>query len=216
MPRDHHSTTRIQQAARLVAQTYYGDEGRWLCDAFEAINHAYFDGELPYPHISIELTAHGGCLAWCASHDSRPPRIAIHPTLFGFREIENPWGLPTEWLGKAMAFDALLHECLHVSVYYRLGGAVGPTSHNNVQWVSEVNRIAPYLGFADIKAGRQIASRVPIEGETTKTGKPKTKVQKVTNGNISFRAVAGFPHVLRCERKEAAQYYVADKVPLVF
>jgi hypothetical protein len=34
--------TAIEQASRLVAETYYGDKGRWICDAFEAINERYF------------------------------------------------------------------------------------------------------------------------------------------------------------------------------
>ena len=213
---NHHSSLEIQRACRIVAETYYGNRGLWLCDAFEAINRAYFNNELPYPHLSIEITAHGACLAWCSSHDERPPRIAIHPTLFGFRELQNPWGFPTAWLGNTLAFDALVHECLHVSVHYRLGGATGPTSHNNPQWVAEVNRLAPLLGFSGIEAGRQVPKRVPIEGETTKTGKPKTKVKKVTEGNIPFPAVAGFPGVLRQHLGEAAEHYAAGAVPLDF
>src|SRR4051794_23214079 len=193
----NNTSRKIQRACRLVAKTYYGRSGLWLCSAFEAISRAYFSDELPYPHLTIEITSHGRCTAWCSSHPKRPPRIAIHPTLFGFRELENPWRIPTAWLGKALAFDALVHECLHVSVNYRLGGAVGPTSHNNPQWVAEVNRLAPLLGFAGIDAGRQVPKRIPIAGESTKTGKPKTKVEKITEGNIPFPAVAGFPMALR-------------------
>src|SRR4051794_35103110 len=168
------SNKEIERACRLVAETYYGSQGLWLCDAFQAINRAYFGDALPYPHLTIEITPHSGCIAWCSAHDERPPRIAIHPTLFGFRELPNPWGFPTDWLVKALAFDALVHECLHVSVHYRLGGATGPTSHNNPQWVAEVNRLAPLLGFPGIHAGRQVPKRIPIEGETTKRGKPRT------------------------------------------
>ena len=206
----------IQDACRLVAETYYGATGVWLCDAFEAINRAYFGDALPYPHLTIEITPHSGCIAWCSSDPERPPRIAIDPTLFGFRELENPWGLPTDWLGSQLAFDALLHECLHVSVNYLLGGAVGPTSHNNPQWVAEVNRLAPLLGFSGILAGRQVPKRVPIPGETTKRGKAKTKVKKVTEGNIPFPAVAAFPHGLRAHLGTAAEHYTAGKLPLEF
>ena len=213
---NHSSTKEVERACRLVAETYYGSQGLWLCSAFEAINRAYFGNELPYPHLTVEITPHSGCLAWCSSHPKRPPRIAIHPTLFGFRELENPWGFPTEWLGEALAFDAMVHECLHVSVHYRLGGAVGPTSHNNPQWVAEVNRLAPLLGFSGIEAGRQVPKRVPIPGQTTKRGKPKTKVKKVTEGNIPFLAVAGFPQGLRHHLGTAAEHYTAGKPPLEF
>jgi hypothetical protein len=210
------TTSPIQRACRIVAKTFYGDDGLWLCNAFEAINRAYFEDELPYPHLTIEITAHGRCIAWCHSDSSRPPRIAIHPTLFEFREIENPWRIPTAWLGKPLAFDALLHECLHVSVHYRLGGAKGPTSHNNPQWIAEVNRLAPLLGFSGIIAGRQVAKRVPVSGEFTKTGKPKTRVEKVTDGNIPFSCVARFPMDLRQYKKTAASYYTQRSLPLQF
>jgi hypothetical protein len=211
----HMTSYDIQKACRLVAETYYGSQGIWLCNAFEAINRAYFANELPYPHLTIEITAHARCIAWCELSE-RPPRIAIHPTLFGFREKENPWGYPTEWLGPPLAFDSLLHECLHVSVHYRLGGAHGPTSHNNSQWVTEVNRLAPLLGFQDIKAARQVATRVAVDRELTQQGKAKTKVVKVCDGNVPFRAVATFPRGLREHLGTAAEYYTAGKLPLVF
>ena len=57
----------IETALKLVAETYYGDEGAWLYQAFDAINKKLFFGELPYPLITIEITPHSGCLAWCSS-----------------------------------------------------------------------------------------------------------------------------------------------------
>ncbi len=54
--------TDMRAAVRLVAETYYGNYGIWLCDAFEAINAEWFSGNLPYPHIVINITAHGRCL----------------------------------------------------------------------------------------------------------------------------------------------------------
>ena len=215
IPSKPHTLTEIQKACRIVAGTFYGNDGLWLCDVFEVINAAYFEGELPYPHISIEITAHSACLGWCSAHVGRPPHIAVHPTVLGPRETDNPWGVPTNWLGRAFAFDVLLHECIHASVHYRLGGATGPTSHNNLQWVSEVNRLAPYLGFRGIEAGRQVARRVPVEGaELTKRGKLPTRVVKVDLGNIPFRVVASFPQGLRSHLGTAKQYYRAGKLPL--
>ena len=40
-----------------MAERYYRERGLWLCNLFEAINEQLFFGELPYPHICIELTA---------------------------------------------------------------------------------------------------------------------------------------------------------------
>jgi hypothetical protein len=101
-------------------------------------------------------------------------------------------------------------------VNYLLGGATGPTSHNNPQWVTEVNRLAPLLGFSDIQAGRQVAKRVPIGGKLTVTGKPRTTVKRVTEGNIPFSAVSGFPRALRLHLNTAEEYYTSGELPLDF
>ena len=211
-------TTRrkIESACKLVAETYFGDHGRWLYDAFAAINEQIFDGELPCPLITIEITPHSGCLAWCSSSDERPPRMAIHPTLFGVREDgeKSPWGVPPSWFGKRFVFDALLHECIHASVHYRLGGHDGPSSHNNEPWIAEVNRIAPLLGFRNVNAARQLPKRVPIPGEFTKTGKPATRVQKVSDGNIPFSAAAMFPRALRVHYGSANGFYRRGRFPI--
>ena len=47
---------------KLVAETYYGDEGAWLYQAFDAINKKLFFGELPYRGMatkSRKLGHHG-------------------------------------------------------------------------------------------------------------------------------------------------------------
>ena len=170
---------------------------------------------IAYPLITIEITPHSGCLAWCSSSDERPPRIAIHPTLFGIREDGKkvPWGVPPRWLGRKFTFDALVHECMHASVHYRLGGYVGPSSHNNDAWISEVNRLAPLLGFRNIKAGRQVPKRVAIPDELTSTGRPATRVQKVNLGNIPFSAAAMFPRALREHGGSADGFYKRGRLP---
>lgn len=210
------SRSRISSACKLVAATYFGDQGAWLYEAFDAVNDKFFGGELPYPLITVEITPYSGCLAWCSSSDTRPPRVAIHPTLFGVRERGEkvPWGVPPSWLGKRYAFDALVHECMHASVHYRLGGYTGPSSHNNDAWISEVNRLAPLMGFKNIEAGRQVPKRVPIPGEFSKTGRPATRVQKVSLGNIPFTAAARFPTALRQHQGSANGYYRRGKLPV--
>lgn len=204
----------IEESCKLVAETYYGEKGIWLYRAFEAINKELFDDALPYPHIVLALTPHGHCLASTLPADQRPPTIVIHPVLFGFLEKEKPWQIPKEWLGKRFVLDALIHECMHVSVHYRLGGYTGESSHNNPQWVGEVNRLAPLLGFNRVEAAISKVSRVPIEGEYTKTGKAKTKPQRTNTGNIPFEVVSTFPHSLRMHQKTAAQYYLKGDYPV--
>ena len=52
----------IETALKLVAETYYGDEGAWLYQAFDAINKKLFFGELPYRGMatkSRKLGHHG-------------------------------------------------------------------------------------------------------------------------------------------------------------
>ena len=211
---EDHST--IESACKRVAETFYGERGTWLYRAFEAINAELFFGELPYPLISIEITPHSRCLGWCSSTDIRPPRIAIHPTLFGVREQGErvPWGVPGTWLGKRFVFDVLLHECIHASVHYRLGGYIGPSSHNNEQWISEVNRVAPLLGFSGVRAGRQVAKRVPVPGKFTKRGKAVTRVKKVGLGNVPYSAAASFPLSLRVHKETATRHYRCGRLPL--
>src|SRR5687768_7030600 len=98
----------LQSACRSVVETFYGEDGRWLCAAYDAINAAYFEGWLPFPLLTIEITHDSACLVWCSADPGRPPHIAIHPTVFGPRRKVNPWGVPEGWLGRAFAFDVLL------------------------------------------------------------------------------------------------------------
>jgi hypothetical protein len=195
-------------ALRLVAMYFDGERGLWAYDMFDAINAAYFESKLPTPKIQWELTAHGHCLGM--THATTRPIITLHPSILRGTEQPNPWGIPPEWLGIAYAFDVLLHELIHVSQFCLLGGGVGPTSHNNTAWVTEVNRIAPLLGFDGVEAGLSKTKRVPIEGETTKNGKPRTKVIRVSEGNLPHRVVAGFPHRFRRHFGTADSFYRAN------
>jgi len=106
----------MQRAVRLVAETYYGDEGLWLCQAFDAINRKLFGNSLPQPLITIEMTKWGRCPSWSRLQEDCPPHIVIHPVLFGGGDTKQkpPWGLKRAWLGKQLVFDALLHECVHL------------------------------------------------------------------------------------------------------
>jgi hypothetical protein len=192
----------IDAACRLLSRAADHKYGIWAYQAFDFINATVFDGELPTPFILWTVTEWGGCLG--NTQASTPGIIRLHPGLLGGQkccpgetlDTKTVWSIPYRWLGLKMAYDVLLHECIHLSVRHRLGGATGKTSHDNPQWVGEVNRIAPMLGLT-ITAGRNKVMRVPIEGQFTKTGKPATKVKRGTDGTVPFVAVSGFPYAVR-------------------
>jgi hypothetical protein len=206
----------VDTALRLVARHYYGDAGVWTYQAFDWVNAELFDGALPTPLIQWGLTAHGACLGLTRSATDRGPVVTLHPSLFGGTERENPWQVNPAWLGARFAFDVLLHELIHVSVTYRLGGwrqAGGESSHNNPLWIAECNRIAPRIGLADITTGRSVVKRVVIPGELMPSGRPRTKPTRVTEGNVPFPAVARFPSGVRSYLNSAAAYYTTASPP---
>jgi len=203
----------LKKACLLIARHYYGSE--WVYEVFSRVNDRFFDGRLPWPHISWSLTPHGACLGhtWTGG----PPVIVLHPSLLGGREKANPWEVPASWLGPAFAFDVLLHEAIHVAVTHCLGGwqGKGETSHNNDAWVSEVNRLAPLLGFEGVQAGRSRLRRVPIKGlSRTGRGRHPTRVARVADGNVPFSGVATFPRGLRSHLGLAGDFYRKGQLPL--
>jgi hypothetical protein len=210
-------TDEFSAAARLVAAECYGELGEFAFQAFDWINAALFDGRLPVPLIVWELTAHGHCLGLTHSELDRPPRIRLHPSLMGgsYYGKANPWGVPASALGPAFALDVLIHECMHVSVAYLLGGANGQTSHNNPCWIAEAERVGALLGL-HFKGGRSTTKRVPVEsGELGPSGKPKTKTVRVTEdgATVEFEPVSRFPHGVRSILTDAGAYYRADALP---
>jgi hypothetical protein len=115
-----------------------------------------------------------------------PPIIMLHPAVLGGSETAHPWGIDAGVLGKAFAYETLLHECMHVKVRLTDGWkAKGTTSHNNDLWIAEVNRLAPLLGLEEVEAQR---SRLKRQGN---------RVIRGTEGNIPFAAVTQFPYGVR-------------------
>jgi hypothetical protein len=200
----------IAAAVRLVVERYYGNTGLWVYEAFDYLNRELFAGELPQPLIVWALTPHGCTLGRVRVAKDRLPVLTLHPSLFGGSERSGPWGIPPRWLGPRFAYDVLIHELIHLSVEFRLGGwegVGGETIHNNPLWVGEVNRLAPLLGFDNVQAGLKKVQRVPIDGPLTKRGKRPTKPARVDSGNIPFAALAGFPWQLRVYLRQAESYY---------
>jgi hypothetical protein len=202
----------LDAACRLVAAQKDGPAGRWAYQAFDYINRTYFDGGLPTPLILWTITEYGACLG--LTRPSTPAFIRLHPALLGARRTANPWGVPAAHLGVRLAFDVLLHECIHAAIDARWGGWAGrgPTSHNNELWIAEVNRIAPLLGLT-LTAARSTTKRVPVEdGATGPRGKPRTKVERTTEGDVPFAAVAKFPYAVRLHRGQG-DYYLGTALP---
>jgi hypothetical protein len=208
---------KFRDSCRFVSEQVYGPKGLLAYHFFDFINVHYFNNRLPMPYIIWGLTAHGGCVAWASTVQdrSRPPIITLHPSLMECGEKPNPWGLPSEWLGPAMMFDTLLHECIHVHIASNLGGTRGRSSHDCKRWVRQVNRIAPLLGFAGVDAGQTKLMRVPMLNAPRKTcGKLPTRVVRRTLGNVPFRTVAGFPRSLRIHLGQASEHYRQNRVPI--
>jgi hypothetical protein len=206
----------FRESCLVVAEQCYGRKGVWAYEAFSFINDTYFAGRVPWPHILWGLTAHGGCVAWAstARDKSRPPIITLHPSLLRGSEKQDPWDIRPAWLGPSLAFDTLLHECIHVHIDYNLGGHDGRSSHDCPRWLRQVNRIAPLLGFQGIRMGGTKLKRVPIPGAPrTPRGKLATKVVRVSLGNVPFKTAAGFPESLRRYLRQAEGYYGNDELP---
>jgi hypothetical protein len=214
-------TEDLHHAYRLIAAHVYrfADLGRFAYAAFDWINATYFEGKLPETLLLWDLTDYGRCLGWCRSAADGPPIIKLHPATVQPRDRPNyrhahVWGYPLDWFGLCFAFDTLLHECVHASVNYLLGGWEGLpgvksywTCHNNPLWVGELNRIAPRLGYAGDPFTMKTPQRVPIPGVFTKTGKPRTRTARRQDGEApDFER---FPHSLPCR----APFYLAGKLP---
>lgn len=206
----------FRESCLIVAEQLYGRKGVWAYDSFVFINDAYFADRLPWPHILWGLTAHGSCIAWAstARDRSRPPIITLHPSLLQGTEKEEPWGLPANWLGPSLVFDTLLHECIHVHIDYNLGGHDGRSSHDSKRWVRQANRIAPLLGFRDVRFGITRTVRVPDHSAPrTKRGKVATRVVRQSTGNVPHRVAAGFPQSLRSFLGQAGDHYRKKTLP---
>lgn len=206
----------FRRSCLIVAKECYGRKGVWAHEIFDFINASYFGGRLPHAHIIWELTPYGGCHAWaCCSHEKRrQPVVTLHPALLESSAPDGPWGISRRWLGPALIFDTLLHECIHIHIETRLGGQDGPTSHNCDRWVRQINRLAPILGFEGVEFGRSKVVRVPIQGAPlTLRRKRPTRVVRTCTGNVPFAVGAGFPMSLRRYQGIAARYYSTNSLP---
>src|SRR3954468_9442055 len=210
----------LSASCRAIATAIDGERGRFAYQGFDWINSTLFKGQLPTPMILWGLTPHSHSLAFTHVGGDLP-LIVLHPSLLGGTEKVSPWGMNPDWLGPHFALDALIHESLHLSIHHRYHGWSGQTSHNSQEWIAEVNRAAPLLGFGSFQAGENKLKRIPIEGEYGPSGKPKTKVKRISlatlaGESVPYDLVTSFPHSLRIHLGQADDYYAAAPTTLPF
>lgn len=162
----------LSRACREVASHFEGDVGVTLFDWYDAINTHFFEGRLPQAFILTSLTPYGGCIGLTKPNPHAQPIILIHPTL------------DTD----ERRFYTLLHEAIHVNVRYNLRkdkGYGGKTSHSIPEWLAEVNRIAPMLGYTDIRIGENKVKRTS-----------KTTIKRINTGTVPYECSYCFPQAL--------------------
>ncbi|SRR6266571_1815376 len=157
-------------ACREIAAHFEGDVAVTAFEYYDAINKHFFNGELPQAFIIMGITPYGRCIG-LTKHYFKQPIILLHV------------GLKTE----QERFYTLLHEAIHVQVRYVLE-YTGEKSHDSDEWLSEVNRIAPILGYHEASlAADKVRRRPKSEGG---------KLVRVQTGSLPYECSYTFPHAL--------------------
>jgi hypothetical protein len=140
---------------KIKAIKAFGNFGAWVFDEWKHLNTAFFYGENKIGDIIWGSTPQDRSLGYYSPSDNL---IVLHKTLM--RPVYPTTHLKWEphQLNKRKVSDVLLHEMIHQRVH-QTGGWKGENSHNNTQFVNEVNRIAKLLGI-DIKA--KVIQRQPL------------------------------------------------------
>src|SRR5262245_624905 len=107
----------LARAARLLGVHHGGPRaGPFAYAGFDWVNQTFFDGKLPTPLILWSITPYGKCLGFTRADAVDPtPIVCLHPAVWA-PVTEDPWRVPTRWLGGRFALDVLLHECVHLAV----------------------------------------------------------------------------------------------------
>lgn len=159
--------TELAIACREIVAHFEGDVAITLFEYYDAINRHFFNGNLPQAFILTALTPYGRCDG-LTKHYHKQPIVLIHPTLKTEQE----------------RFYTLVHEAIHVYVRYCLG-YTGKKSHDSIEWLEEINRIAPMLGYHGVTIGESKVVRA--KGGGTK---------RTDAGNVPYKCSWRFPDAL--------------------
>jgi hypothetical protein len=173
---------------KVEATKTFGDFGEWIYDEWKRLNDALFYGENVAGTITWENLPQDSSLGY---YYRTKNLIALHNTLM--RPVYPCPGLKRELRrsNTRMISDVLLHEMIHQRVH-QTGGWTGENSHNNEQFVNEVNRIANLLGLT-IQA--KVFQSKPFHGRT---------IPCVESECLSFKELSHFPYLSR-----SRNYYYA-------
>ncbi|MBN2304026.1 MAG: hypothetical protein JXQ72_06105 [Anaerolineae bacterium] len=164
---------------RAAGVIMWGDYGAWAYDTWASYNATYFDGALEPPGILWGLAPNNRKLG---NYDTEFQIITLYSGLLD-TEQTNLWGLDA-WLARDLARDVLLHAMIH-----QKAGTSGCNyrSHNNEEWVNEVNRIAPLIG---LRANAQVIPQMR---------KGQSLIWVTKEGGMRRRELSGWPMLSRPE-----------------
>ena len=159
----------------------FGNFGAWIFDEWKTLNDTFFYKENIVGEIIWGATPQDRSLGYYSPNENL---IVLHKTLM--RPVYPTTNL--NWaphrLNKRKVSDVLLHEMIHQRVH-QTGGWEGYDSHNNEQFVNEVNRIAKLLGIG-IKAN--IIQMETFQGKTNPWTEP---------GCLNLEELSNFPYSSR-------------------
>ena len=166
---------------KIKAIKSFGNFGAWVFDEWKKLNDAFFYGENIVGEIIWGTTPQDRSLGY---YSPAKNLIVLHNTLM--RPVYPTSNLKWELrhLNKRKVSDVLLHEMIHQRVH-QSGGWEGENSHNNEQFVNEVNRIAKLLGI-------NIRAKV-IQRETTHD----KKKPGIEPGCLNLKELSNFPYSSR-------------------
>jgi hypothetical protein len=166
---------------KKTGKKLFGDFGAWAFDEWNTLNEMFFNGKNMVGEIIWGSTPNDRSLGYYSATENL---ICLHKTLMRPTYPTNDLKWKFRHFNKKKAGDVLLHEMIHQSVH-QTGGWVGETSHNNLRFVEEVNRIAKLLGM-DVKA-RVIKPRT-VQGKTS---------WPVKTGYLTLMELIHFPYTSR-------------------
>ncbi len=166
---------------KIKAIKAFGNFGAWVFDEWKQLNDTFFYGENIVGEIIWGSTPQDRSLGYYSPDENL---IVLHKTLMRPVYPTNDLKWEFRHLNKRKASDVLLHEMIHQRVR-QAGGWEGDNSHNNEQFVNEVNRIVKLL---DINIKAKVIQREINQGKTTPNVEP---------GCLNLEELSNFPYSSR-------------------